>query len=140
MIKTRFAPSPTGYIHVGNVRTALINYLYAKKYNGHFLLRIDDTDIERSKKIYETQIIEDLKWLGLEWDSFIRQSERLVDYEKAKNFLINHGRIYECFESPEELEMSRKIQLSKGLPPIYNRKSLHLSPQEKEDKVPNFEE
>jgi glutamyl-tRNA synthetase len=130
--KTRFAPSPTGYLHVGNARTALVNYLYAKKYNGHFLLRIDDTDPERSKKLYEEQILKDLEWLGLKWDSFVRQSERLELYEKAKEFLIAEGRIYECFESSQELEMQRKIQLSRGLPPIYNRKSLHLTNQEKE--------
>lgn len=132
MIKTRFAPSPTGYLHVGNARTAIINYLYTKKYNGHFMLRIDDTDLERSQKIYEDQILKDLEWLGIKWDSFARQSDRLEYYEKAKNFLLSTGRIYECFETPEEIEMKRKIQLSRGLPPIYDRAGLKLSKEEKE--------
>lgn len=129
-IKVRFAPSPTGYLHIGNVRTALVNWLFARKNGGAFLLRSDDTDKERSSSDYEQAIEEDLKWLGLEWDEFARQSDRNDRYEIAKQKLIKDGRLYPCYESQEELEVKRKMQLSRGLPPIYDRAALKLSAAE----------
>jgi glutamyl-tRNA synthetase len=124
---TRFAPSPTGFLHVGNARTALINFLYARKMQGKFILRIDDTDRLRSTTEYQNAIITDLKWLGLDWDSSFSQSARLDKYELAKQKLINLGRLYPCYETAEELEIKRKLQLSSGRPPIYDRTSLHIS-------------
>lgn len=129
-IITRFAPSPTGNLHIGNVRTALINYLYAKKYGGKFLLRMDDTDLARSKEAYKESIINDLKWLGIEFDEKFQQSERLALYEKAKNELLKAGRLYACYETPEELEIKRKLQLSRGLPPLYDRSALNLTKEQ----------
>src|SRR4051812_26208474 len=102
---TRFAPSPTGFLHVGNTRTALINWLYAKKYNGKFILRMDDTDIKRNKEEHKEAIFKDLKWLGLNWDFTFNQSDRLTKYEQAKQQLITKGRLYPCYEIPEELEV-----------------------------------
>ncbi|MDX1924485.1 MAG: glutamate--tRNA ligase [Rickettsiaceae bacterium] len=131
-VRTRFAPSPTGMLHVGNARTALINKLFAIKNNGEFILRIDDTDLVRSKKEYEENIIKDLKWLGIEWTEIYWQSKRLAEYEKAKQKLIDSGRLYECFETPEELEIKRKFLLSSGRPPIYDRASLKLTESQKE--------
>jgi glutamyl-tRNA synthetase len=128
MTKLRFAPSPTGYLHVGNVRTALVNWLYARKTNGVFLLRMDDTDMERSKPEYEAAIKEDLEWLGLEWGEYARQSDRYDRYEAAQNKLLADGRLYACYETEEELEVKRKMLLSRGLPPIYDRAALKLSP------------
>lgn len=130
-IITRFAPSPTGMLHVGNARTALVNYLYSKKYSGKFLLRIDDTDKLRSTNEYKEKIIEDLTWLGFEWDDIFYQSDRLAKYEEAKNKLIESGRLYPCFETEAELDIKRKLQLSSGKPPIYDRASLNLSDTEK---------
>lgn len=127
---TRFAPSPTGYLHIGNARTALICALYARKLGGKFILRIDDTDLERSKKEYEVAIEEDLRWLGLEWQQSARQSERLARYDAVKQQLIASGHLYPCFESQEELEVRRKMQLSRGLPPVYDRAALKLSAEE----------
>ncbi|AZL15011.1 glutamate--tRNA ligase [Rickettsiales endosymbiont of Stachyamoeba lipophora] len=127
---TRFAPSPTGLLHIGNVRTALINWLYTKKHNGKFMLRLDDTDPERSKLEYALQIEHDLKWLGFSWDIFAKQSDRITRYEEIKQQLINAGRLYPCFETPEELEIKRKMQLTRGKPPIYDRAALKLSPEE----------
>jgi len=124
---TRFAPSPTGFLHIGNARTALINWLYARKYNGKFILRIDDTDITRSTEEYKNAIIRDLKWLGLEWDESFNQNSRLNNYLIAKEKLLQSGRLYPCYETPEELAIKRKLQLSRGLPPIYDRASLKLS-------------
>ncbi len=129
---TRFAPSPTGLMHVGNIRTALINWLYTKKYNGKFILRIDDTDKERSKSEYTEAIKNDLDWLGLNWDEIKHQSERGERYLEAQRFLIDQGRLYECFETPEELETKRKLQLSAGKPPIYDRAALELTPEQKQ--------
>ena len=131
-VKTRFAPSPTGMLHIGNARTALINMLYTRHFGGKFILRIDDTDLIRSKKEYEIAIKQDLKWLGINWDETFSQSQRLENYDQAKNKLINSGRLYECFETPEELEIKRKLQLSSGLPPIYDRASLKVSHEQKE--------
>lgn len=132
---TRFAPSPTGYLHVGNARGAIINWLYAKKNNGKFLLRFDDTDLVRTKQEYKDAIRQDLKWLGLEWDIEFTQSSRLEKYEQIKNLLLEKGRLYPCFESQEELEMKRKLQLSSGRPPIYDRSSLKLTKNQIDDYV-----
>jgi glutamyl-tRNA synthetase len=132
IVKTRFAPSPTGMLHVGNARTALINKLFALKHSGEFILRIDDTDLVRSKKEYEEAIKQDLKWLGIDWSKIEWQSKRLSRYEEVKNHLINNGRLYECYETPEELEIKRKLQLSSGKPPIYDRSALKLSEENKE--------
>lgn len=130
---TRFAPSPTGMLHIGNVRTALINYLYTRKYGGKFILRIDDTDIERSKKEYEEGIKRDLVKLGIEWDESFNQTDRFDRYEAVKKQLLQSGRLYPCYESSEELDIKRKIQLSGGKPPIYDRTSLTLSENAKKE-------
>ncbi len=128
---TRFAPSPTGYIHVGNLRTALMNYLIARKAGGTFILRIDDTDPERSKEEYVDGIKQDLEWLGLEWDRIERQSERLDRYHAAAEDLREKGRFYEAFETPTELDLKRKKQLNMGKPPVYDRAALKLGDEEK---------
>ncbi|RFP88747.1 glutamate--tRNA ligase [Rhodobacteraceae bacterium 63075] len=132
MTTTRFAPSPTGYIHIGNLRTALMNYLIARKAGGSFILRIDDTDPERSKEEYVDAIKEDLTWLGLTWDRIERQSERLERYEAAAEALRASGRLYEVFETPTELDLKRKKQLNMGKPPVYDRAGLALSESERE--------
>lgn len=129
--KVRFAPSPTGVLHVGNVRTALVNWLFARKTGGHFLLRIDDTDTERSKPEYEAAIKEDLSWLGLNWDSIDHQSKRFDRYKAAAEKLRATNRLYACYETPEELEVQRKMLAGRGLPPIYNRAALKLSDEQK---------
>lgn len=133
MIITRFAPSPTGLLHIGNVRTALLAWLQAKSQGGKMILRIDDTDRERSKREYEDNIKRDLEWLGLEWDETFRQSERMDRYYEAKNRLIAAGRLYPCYESQEELEMKRKNLMKRGLPPIYDRAALKLTDTEKKE-------
>lgn len=130
-VKVRFAPSPTGLLHVGNVRIAILNYLFAKNQNGKFVLRIDDTDKERSTIESENLILEDLKWLGIEWDEFYKQSNHFSKYREAMEFLKSIGKIYPCYETREELSLKRKIQASKGIPPVYDRASLKLSEQEK---------
>ncbi|MCE8537725.1 glutamate--tRNA ligase [Ruegeria pomeroyi] len=132
MTTTRFAPSPTGYIHVGNLRTALMNYLIARKAGGTFILRIDDTDPERSKEEYVDAIKQDLDWLGLHWDRVERQSERLDRYAEAADKLRDMGRFYEAFETPTELDLKRKKQLNMGKPPVYDRAALALSEGEKD--------
>ncbi|MGC9370381.1 MAG: glutamate--tRNA ligase [Paracoccaceae bacterium] len=132
MTVTRFAPSPTGYIHVGNLRTALFNFMIARKAGGTFILRLDDTDPERSKQEYVDAIKEDLEWLGLTWDRVERQSDRLDRYEQAAQDLRDKGRFYECFETPTELDLKRKKQLNMGKPPVYDRAALDLSEDEKE--------
>jgi len=128
---TRFAPSPTGFLHIGNMRTALICYLYAKKEakngSGEFLLRIDDTDEERSKQEYVDAIKRDLEWLGISWDRTFKQSEHFDLYDNAVKKLKEDGRLYPCFETGEELDVKRKMQLSRGLPPIYDRSALNLT-------------
>jgi glutamyl-tRNA synthetase len=126
-MRFRFAPSPTGYIHVGNLRTALLNWLFARHSGGEFMLRIDDTDIERSEEKYENAIYEDLTWLGLNWDLSAKQSTRMDIYNDAADKLKASGRLYPCFESAEELELKRKVQLSQGKPPVYDRGALNLS-------------
>ena len=120
---TRFAPSPTGMLHVGNVRTALHNWLWARKHGGRFLLRIDDTDLERSREEYVAGIRDDLAWLGFDVDGEERQSARFALYEAEFARLKAAGRVYACYETPEELEIRRKVLLSRGLPPVYERKA-----------------
>ncbi|RMA44217.1 glutamate--tRNA ligase [Rhodophyticola porphyridii] len=132
MTVTRFAPSPTGYLHVGNLRTALFNYLIARKAGGQFILRLDDTDPERSKPEYADAIQEDLEWLGLTWDRVERQSARLDRYAAAADELREKDRFYEAFETPTELDLKRKKQLNMGLPPVYDRAALALSAAEKD--------
>ena len=129
--KVRFAPSPTGHLHVGNLRTALVNFLYAKKAGGHFMLRIDDTDKQRSSLKFEESIRDDLKWLGIKWESEDRQSERLDIYNKALERLIQNGRAYPCYETQEELGLKRKALLMSGKPPIYDRAALRLTEAQK---------
>ncbi|NBR41028.1 MAG: glutamate--tRNA ligase, partial [Alphaproteobacteria bacterium] len=108
----RFAPSPTGHLHVGNMRTALVNYLFARAHQGRFMLRIDDTDDERSDAAYEASIRFDLKWMGMHWDCEDRQSSRLDHYHAGLERLLKSGRAYTCFETQEELSFKRKSQLS----------------------------
>ncbi|MEZ5743768.1 MAG: glutamate--tRNA ligase [Sphingomonadaceae bacterium] len=126
-VTTRFAPSPTGLLHVGNMRTALHNFLLAKQAGGRFLLRIDDTDAERSEERYVEAIREDLAWLGIEPDGEGRQSARFDSYERDFARLVEAGRLYPCYETPQELELKRKILLGRGKPPIYDRAALDLS-------------
>jgi glutamyl-tRNA synthetase len=130
-IVTRFAPSPTGRLHVGNLRTALHNWLLAKKHGGRFLLRIDDTDAERSREEHVAAIRQDLAWLGLEPDGEERQSARLALYEEAFERLRAAGRVYPCYETAQELELKRKILLGRGLPPLYDRAALSMSDEER---------
>lgn len=130
-IRVRIAPSPTGRLHVGNVRTALVNWLFAKGQGGQFVLRIDDTDLARSTKAYEQSIYEDFKWLGLEWDETFKQSDRFDQYDKARDTLIGLGLIYPCYESEEELDRKRKIAQALHKAPIYDRAALALTAQER---------
>lgn len=130
-VKVRFAPSPTGNLHVGNLRTALVNHLFARRAGGHFMLRIDDTDTERSTAEFEASIRADLQWMGMTWDSEDRQSARLDRYDAALKQLADAGRAYPCFETPEELALKRKAQLSAGRPPVYDRAALKLSDAQK---------
>lgn len=132
MITTRFAPSPTGWLHIGNLRAALFNYAIARKAQGTFILRIDDTDPERSKDEYVQGIKDDLTWLGIDWDRVEHQSARMDRYLQAKQKLIDMGRLYECFETPVELDLKRKKQLNMGKPPVYDRGALALSEDEKD--------
>ncbi|KPP87302.1 MAG: glutamate--tRNA ligase [Rhodobacteraceae bacterium HLUCCA08] len=131
MTTTRFAPSPTGYLHIGNLRAALFNHAIARKAGGTFILRIDDTDPERSKDEYVEAIRADLTWLGLTWDRIERQSARLGRYAAAQQRLIEIGRLYECFETPTELDLKRKKQLNMGRPPVYDRAALSLTEDQK---------
>ena len=128
---TRFAPSPTGRLHVGNIRTALHNWLLARKAGGQFVLRIDDTDAERSREEYVDAIRADLSWLGLSPDAEYRQSTRFALYEAAFERLREEGRVYPAYETAQELDLKRKIQLGRGLPPIYDRAALSLSEDER---------
>ena len=131
MIITRFAPSPTGRLHVGNIRTALHNWMLAQKAGGEFVLRIDDTDAARSKEEYVEAIRADLQWLGLEWSREERQSARLERYQAAFDALLAAGRIYPAYETAQELELKRKVQLGRGLPPIYDRAALALTSEQR---------
>ena len=126
MTTTRFAPSPTGNLHVGNIRTALHNWLLAKKHGGRFLLRIDDTDSERSRELYVDAIRADLAWLGLTIDGDERQSQRFDLYEREFQRLVASGHVYRCYESAQELDLKRKVRLGRGLPPVYDRAALEL--------------
>ena len=130
-VKVRFAPSPTGRIHAGNVRAAIQNWLFAQKHQGVFVLRIDDTDLERSTKENEDLIETDLKWLGLEWGERYNQSKRFDIYQKCADALKADGRLYACYETADELDRRRKVQLSRGLPPVYDRAALKLTDAEK---------
>ncbi len=132
MTTTRFAPSPTGWLHIGNLRAALFNYAIARQAGGTFVLRIDDTDQERSTDEYIQGIKDDLTWLGISWDRIEYQSRRMDRYDAAKQRLIDMGRLYECFETPTELELKRKKQLNMGKPPVYDRAALDLSEAEKD--------
>jgi glutamyl-tRNA synthetase len=134
-IVTRFAPSPTGYLHLGNVRTGMIAYLFARSQNGKFVLRIDDTDLERSRDEYTAGVKEDLAWLGVVWDDYRHQKGREAEYDAARDQLIASGRLYPCYETEDELGLKRKSQLGRGLPPIYDRAGLSLTP----DQIAAFE-
>ncbi len=127
----RFAPSPTGYLHVGNARVALVNWLLARKAGGTFILRLDDTDTDRSRSTYAEGIKEDLTWLGLDWDRCFRQFDRLDRYSESFERLKAEGRLYPCYETSEELGLKRKSQLNRGLPPRYDRAALKLSTEQK---------
>ncbi|WCR57967.1 glutamate--tRNA ligase [Wolbachia endosymbiont of Ctenocephalides felis wCfeJ] len=140
---TRFAPSPTGYLHVGNIRTALICWMYTRSKNGKFLLRFDDTDLQRSDAKYVNSIMQDLRWVSIDWDSNFKQSERFKRYNEVFLQLVKEGYIYACYETREELDIKRKLQLKQGLPPVYDRGALLLTGQEKahyeqEGRKPHF--
>jgi glutamyl-tRNA synthetase len=134
-VKVRIAPSPTGRLHVGNVRTGLANYLFAKGQAGGgagvFVLRIDDTDLERSTQAFEDLIETDMRWLGLNWDERYNQSKRFAIYQEAAERLKADGRLYPCYETGEELDRRRKVQLSRGQPPIYDRAALKLTAEDR---------
>ena len=134
MTVTRFAPSPTGPLHVGNLRSALFNWLAARKAGGTFLLRIDDTDEERSEERWVEAIRADLDWLGLGWDRFARQSERPDAYRAAADRLREAGRLYPCYETETELALRRRTLLAAGRPPIYDRAALRLTEGERAEK------
>ncbi|WP_138380210.1 glutamate--tRNA ligase [Luteithermobacter gelatinilyticus] len=129
-VKVRFAPSPTGRLHVGNIRTALVNWLFARQQKGVFMLRLDDTDTARSSEEYVRGIMEDLTWLGLDWDETVRQSDRFDRYHAAAEKLKAAGRLYPCYETAQELDLKRKIQLGQGKPPVYDRAALNLTPEQ----------
>ncbi len=132
MVVTRFAPSPTGYLHLGNARTAIFSYLFARHYKGKFILRVEDTDLERSTKEYEKLLVDDLIWLGLEWDEFYRQSDRFDIYREYAQKLVKLGHAYECFCTPEELEEERERARAKGIPYRYSGKCRALTKEEVE--------
>ena len=132
MTVTRFAPSPTGRLHVGNLRTAIHNWMWARKAGGRFLLRIDDTDAQRSREEYVDSIREDLGWLGMSADGEVRQSARFDLYEARFAALRDAGRIYPAYETPQELDLKRKVLLGRGLPPVYDRAALNLSDAERD--------
>ncbi|MBI1393204.1 MAG: glutamate--tRNA ligase [Alphaproteobacteria bacterium] len=134
-VTVRFAPSPTGKLHVGNVRAALWNWLFARREGGRFLLRIDDTDRERSTSEYEDGIRADLEWLGLNWDDTFRQSARFVEYDMVCDALKADGLLYPCYETPEELDRKRRLQRARGLPPVYDRAALSYT----DDQLAAFE-
>ena len=131
MMRVRFAPSPTGYLHVGNARIALANALFARRHGATFLLRIDDTDGERSRPEYELAVEHDLHWLGIAWDESFRQSERLALYDAAADRLRASGRLYPCFESEDELRFKRDMRLKRGLAPVYDRAMLKLTAEQR---------
>ncbi len=130
-VTVRFAPSPTGRIHIGNARTAILNWLFARKAGGRFILRYDDTDLERSTQEFADGIADDLAWLGLAPDAVFRQSERFALYDAAAESLRADGRLYACYETAEELDYKRKRQLARHQPPVYDRTGLNLSDDER---------
>lgn len=130
-VSVRFAPSPTGRLHVGNARGALLNWLFARKNGGSFLLRLDDTDTARSTDEFARGIEADLRWLGLDWDRFAKQSDRFALYAAATEKLKASGRLYPCYETSEELQLRRKIQLSQKKPPVYDRAALKLTAEDR---------
>jgi glutamyl-tRNA synthetase len=130
-VKVRFAPSPTGYLHIGNARTALINALFTRFHGGTYLLRLDDTDLERSRPEYADAIREDLAWLGIVWDESFRQADRTQSYAEALESLKAKGLVYPAYESPEELEKKRKRLQARNLPPVYDRAALKLTAEER---------
>jgi len=127
----RFAPSPTGELHIGNIRTALYNWFLARQTGGRFILRYDDTDVVRSQERFARQIAADLSWLGIEPDGVAHQSARLSHYDAAADRLRAAGLLYACYETPEELERKRSRQRARGLPPLYDRAALALGAEEK---------
>src|SRR5690606_37697999 len=127
----RFAPSPTGRLHIGNIRTAVLNYLLARKEGGTFILRLDDTDFERSTEEFAEGIRSDLRWLGLHWDREERQRDRMARYAEVAESLKRAGRLYPCYESEDELARKRKRQLARGRPPLYDRAGLKLTAEER---------
>ena len=135
MIRVRFAPSPTGYLHIGGVRTALFNWILAKKEGGVFILRIEDTDPERSKPEFEEDIIRGLQTLGFQWDEFYRQSDRKAIYREYLQKLFDAGRAYPCFCSKEELELEQQAMISQGIPPKYNGHCRGLTRKETEERI-----
>jgi len=130
-VKVRFAPSPTGRLHIGNIRSAVFNWLFARAAGGVFVLRFDDTDLERSKEEYVDGIREDLRWLGLSWDEEFRQSERFAFYAETAEKLKRAGRLYPAYETAAELERRRKLQMARGKPPVYDRAALALTDAER---------
>lgn len=130
-IRVRFAPSPTGFLHAGNARQAVVNFLFARRHGGRFLLRLDDTDRERSREEYAAAIEHDLRWLGVEWDEFVRQSDRLERYAEVARALEASGRLYPCFESEEELAHKRSLRAKRKLPPVYDRAMLSLTAEQR---------
>jgi glutamyl-tRNA synthetase len=131
-VRVRFAPSPTGYLHAGNARTAIVTWLFGKKHNGHFLLRIDDTDLERSKPEYEEDIEAAMVWLDMPWDEKARQRDRDARYAELIARLKADGRLYACYETADELALKRKTLLSRGMPPLYDRAALKLTDEQKQ--------
>jgi glutamyl-tRNA synthetase len=131
MVKVRFAPSPTGYLHVGNARAALVNFLFARHEAGKFLLRLDDTDTERGKPEYEQGIYDDLRWLGITWDETARQSDRFARYAEIAEKLKASGRLYPCFEGEDELASKRAALVKRKLPPVYDRGALKMTTEQR---------
>ena len=131
-VAVRFAPSPSGLLHIGNVRTALVTWLYARKSGGRFVLRLDDTERGPDSDQFATAIERDLAWLGLDWNDKARQSDRMATYAEAIAGLQRDGRVYPCYETPEELALKRKTQLQRHLPPIYDRAALTLDAAQRE--------
>ncbi len=134
MIITRFAPSPTGHLHLGNLRSCFLNWIFAKKNKGKFILRYDDTDQERSKEEFIISIASDLEWLNIDYNETFYQSKRLSRYNELFDKLIYKNLVYPCFETNEELEIKKKLQLKAGKPPIYDREALKISKEEIEKK------
>lgn len=130
-VTVRFAPSPTGLLHVGNAWLALTNWLFARSQNGRFILRLDDTDLERSRPEYADAIERDLTWLGVTWDVKAKQSDRMARYDEVAAMLRQSGKLYPCYETPEELETKRKLQLARHKPPVYDRSALKLTDEDK---------